>query len=85
MVWAIKHYRAYLYGHDVQVVTDHTAVKALLANLSPSGKHAWWWLQVYGSGIRKVDSVYRPGKENARADALSRNPTDAPHHHMLDV
>ena len=85
VVWAIKHYRAYLYGHDVQVVTDHTAVKALLANPSPSGKHARWWLQVYGSGIRKVEIVYRPGKENARADALSRNPTDAPHHHMLDV
>ena len=36
VVWAVKHYRAYLYGHDVQVVTDHSAVKALLSNPSAS-------------------------------------------------
>ena len=85
VVWAIKHYRAYLYGHDVQVVTDHSAVKSLLSNPSASGKHARWWLQVYGSGVRKVDIVYRPGRENARADALSRNPTEPPDHHPLDA
>ena len=85
VVWATKHYRAYLYGHDVQVVTDHSAVKALLSNPSASGKHARWWLQVYGSGLRKVDIVYRPGRENTRADALSRNPTETPNHHPLDV
>jgi len=77
VVWAVKHFRAYLYGHDVQVVTDHSAVKALLAAPSPSGKHARWWLQVFGSGVRRVDIVYRPGKQNARADALSRNPAGA--------
>jgi len=74
VVWACKHFRAYLYRHDVQVITDHVAVKSLLATPSPSGKHARWWLQVFGSGVRKIDIVYRPGKENARADALSRNP-----------
>ena len=85
MVWAMKHYRAYLYGHDVQVITDHSAVKSLLSNPSTSGKHARWWLQVYGSGVWKVEIIYRPGKQNARADALSRNPTDNPEHHTLDV
>ena len=72
IVWEVKHYRAYLYGYDVQVVTDHSAVKALLANPSASGKHARWWLQVYGSGVRKVDIVYRSGRENTRADALAK-------------
>ena len=76
VVWAVKHYRTYLYGYDVQVITDHSAVKALLANPSPSGKHARWWLQVYGSGVRKLDIIYRAGRENTRADALSRNPTE---------
>ena len=32
VVWAIQHYRAYLYGHEVTVVTDHSAVKAILKN-----------------------------------------------------
>ena len=41
VVWAIQHYRAYLYGHEVTVVTDHSAVKAILETPSPSGKHAW--------------------------------------------
>ena len=29
---------------------------------------------MFGSGVRKVDVLYRAGKENERADALSRNP-----------
>ena len=33
VVWAVKHYRTYLYGYDVQVITDHSAVKALLAKV----------------------------------------------------
>ena len=74
--WAIKHVRAYLYGHDVEVVTDHSAVKSLLTAPSPSGKHAHWWLQVFGSGVKSVNIVYRPGKQNSRVDALSRNPTE---------
>ena len=88
VVWAIKHFHAYLYGHDVQVLTDHSAVKALLGSPSSSGKHARWWLQVFGSGIRTVEILYRAGKENARADALSRNPVDreaTPESEDLDV
>ena len=29
VVWAIKHFHAYLYGNNVKVVTDHSAVKTL--------------------------------------------------------
>lgn len=77
MVWAVKHFCAYLCRHDVQVVMDHSAVKALLAASHPSGKHARWWLQVFGSGVRWVDIVYWSGKQNAKADALSHNPAGA--------
>ena len=47
VVWAISHFHAYLYGHDVTVYTDHSAVKAVLETPSPSAKHARWWSKVY--------------------------------------
>ena len=74
VVWAVTHFRAYLYGNRVRVYTDHSAVKAVLLAPNPSGKHARWWTRVYGSGIQEVDIVYRPGKRSANADALSRSP-----------
>ena len=74
VVWAVTHFRAYLYGNRVKVYTDHSAVKAVLLAPNPSGKHARWWTRVYGSGIQEVDIVYRPGKRSANADALSRSP-----------
>lgn len=39
-VEAIKHFHAYLYGYEVKVVTDRSAVRALLATPSPGEKHA---------------------------------------------
>ena len=54
--------------------TDHTAVKAVLETPSPSGKHARWWTKVYSRGVKTVSIVYRRGRENTGADALSRNP-----------
>ena len=74
VVWAVTHFHAYLYGHDVVVYTDHSAVKAILETPSPSGKHARWWSKVFGSGVRKLEIKYRAGKENSNADALSRAP-----------
>ena len=79
VVWAVTHFRYYLYGHNVKIFTDHTAVKAVLGAPQPNGKHARWWSKVFGSGIKAVEIVYHSGKENANADALSRQPyLDAP-------
>ena len=74
VVWAVNHFRVYLYGHDVIVYSDHSAVKAVLETPNPSGKHARWWLKVFGSGLKSINIVYKAGKENTSADALSRNP-----------
>ena len=74
VVWAVSHYHHHLYGQSVTVLTDHSAVKAVLETPNPTGKHARWWTKVYGRGVREVRIVYRAGRENASADALSRNP-----------
>ena len=74
VVWAMSHYRAYLYGHRVKVFTDHSAVKAVLGTPNTSGKHARWWTKVFASGAQEVEILYRAGKENTNADALSRQP-----------
>ena len=57
VVWAVSHFHAYLYGHDVQVFTDHSAVKAVLETPNPSGKHARWWSRTFGSGIKNLCPV----------------------------
>ena len=85
VVWAMQHYRAYLYGHKVTVITDHSAVKTILGAPSSNGKHARWWLKVFGSGIKDVQIVHRPGRDNGRADALSRNPAASQQGDHLDV
>ncbi len=74
VVWAVSHFKTYLYGHNVVVYSDHSAVKAVLETPNPSGKHARWWLKVFGSGLRSIQIVYKAGKDNTNADALSRSP-----------
>ena len=71
VVWAVKYFRHYIYSHRCIVYTDHEALKALLNTPQPSGKLARW-----GMALQELDLQieYRPGKTNARADALSRYP-----------
>lgn len=68
VVWGVSHFRAYLYGQRVTVYTDH----AVLQNPNTSGRHARWWIKVHGAGLKEFDIVYRAGKDNAVADALSK-------------
>ena len=71
MVWAVRHFRPYLYGHRCTVYTDHEALKSLLNTPHPSGKLAQW-----GMALQELNLhiTYRPGKKNEKADALSRSP-----------
>ena len=73
IVWAVKHFHHYLYGHHCEVYTDHKPLIALLNTPHPSGKLARW-----GLTLQDVDLVirYRPGKSNVGADALSHFPVD---------
>ena len=74
VVWAIRQFVPYLYGHEVTVYTDHSAIKAVLKTPNPSGKHTKWWTCVYGIGVKNVSIRYQPGQQNFSADALSRSP-----------
>ena len=71
VVWAVKHFRPYLYGHKCEVFTDHSALTSLLNTPQPSGKLARW-----GMAIQELDLHirHRSGKSNANADGLSRCP-----------
>ena len=67
VVWAVKHYRHYLYGHRCTVFTDHEALKSLLNTPQPSGKLARW-----GMALQELDLKleYQPGKANGRSYTL---------------
>ena len=40
IVWAVVHFRYYLYGHSKVVIADHAAVKAILGVPNLTGQHA---------------------------------------------
>lgn len=44
VVWAVKHFWLYLYGHTCDVYTDHEALLSLLNTPHPSGRLACWEL-----------------------------------------
>ena len=58
VIWAIKHYRIYLYGTKFTVVTDHKALHLLMTITDPTGRLARWalYIQAY-----TFDIVHRPG------------------------
>lgn len=72
--WSVcDKFHDYLYGHSFGVLTDNNPLTYVLtsANLDATG-HRWLAaLSVYDFNI-----TYRPGKNNADADGLSRMPTD---------
>ena len=74
VVWAVHYFRFHLYGGSVTVLTDHSAVKAVLTSPNLMEKHACWWTRVFGSGVKDIRIVYRAGRENVVADTLSRSP-----------
>ena len=75
MVYAIKHFRHYLYGRPFTVRTDHNALKWLQSFKDPEGQVARW-LETLAQYDYKIE--HRPGKKHQNADALSRNPLPVP-------
>lgn len=69
IVWAVKHYRPYLYGRTFKILTDHKPLVYLFNMKDPASR-----LLKFRLTLEEYDFVieYVKGSDNAAADALSR-------------
>jgi hypothetical protein len=72
IVHALKTWRHYLEGQEFDVITDHQSLRYLQTQDKLNRRQARWveLLQAYHFNI-----LYKPGKTNVVADALSRQPS----------
>ena len=63
-----QHFRVYLVGRKLTIITDHNALK-WLNQIEPKGRVARWLMD-----LQEFDFIvkYRPGRVHNNADALSR-------------
>ena len=71
IVYSVQHFRPYLYGHRFTLVTDHKPLVWFQKSTSPDSRVTKWRLKLLEYDF---DVVYKAGKTNVNADALSRNP-----------
>jgi len=69
IVFAIKHFRHYVFGQKIKLYTDHKPLIWLMTHKDTSGRLIRWALQLQEYDI---EFNYREGKANANADSLSR-------------
>jgi len=69
IVWSVRHFRPYLYGRRFLLVTDHKPLTWLFSIKDPGSRLARWRLKLEEYDY---EIVYKPGKINKNADALSR-------------
>lgn len=69
IVWATKYFRPYLFGRKFNIITDHKPLQWLFSLKDPSSKLVRWRIKLeeYDYHI-----IYKKGKLNTNADALSR-------------
>lgn len=73
ILFGVENFRPYLYGHKFTLVTDHRPLVWLHNVKNPGSRLVRWSLR-----LKEYDYtiMYKPGRINANADALSRNPVD---------
>ncbi|XP_071629552.1 uncharacterized protein [Temnothorax longispinosus] len=71
IVYAVQHFRPYLYGKKFKLITDHKPLTWLHKLKDPTSRLARWRIKLTEYDY---EIIYKPGKINANADALSRNP-----------
>ena len=74
VIKAVRTWRPYLLGQWFVIQTDQRSLKYLLEQKIATPDQQQWMVKLMGYDY---EIQYRPGKENAAADALSRR-TDSP-------
>lgn len=69
VVWATKYFRPYLFGRRFTIVSDHKPLQWLFSLKEPNSKLIRWRLRLEEYDYK---IVYKKGKCNKNADALSR-------------
>lgn len=69
IVWATKYFRPYLFGRKFKIITDHKPLQWMMNLKEPNSRLTRWRLKLseYNFSV-----VYKKGKTNSNADALSR-------------
>lgn len=69
IVWATKYFRPYLFGRKFKIVTDHKPLQWMMNLKEPNSRLTRWRLRLseYDFSV-----IYKKGKSNTNADALSR-------------
>jgi len=82
LVQAVRHWRPYLWTRSFTIRTDHCSLKHLMDQwLSTIPQHTWV-SKLFGY---MFTLIYRPGRQNAAADALSRRDEDCSPAHALAI
>lgn len=69
LVWATKYFRPYLFGRKFNIITDHKPLQWLFSLKDPSSKLLRWRIKMEEFDYK---IIYKKGKLNTNADALSR-------------
>lgn len=69
IIWAVRRFRPYIYGTKFTIVTDHKPLTFLYSSSNPSSILLRWRLELEEYDFK---IIYKPGKINLNADALSR-------------
>lgn len=69
IVWATKYFRPYLFGRKFKIVTDHRPLQWVMSLKEPGSRLTRWRLKLSEFNFT---TIYKQGKQNTNADALSR-------------
>lgn len=68
-MWATKYVRLYLFGRKFKIMTDHRPLQGIMNIKEPNSRLTRWRLRL---SEYDYTVIYKPGKINSNADALSR-------------